>query len=69
MQLSEGASFRIHLDADWLETDVITVEFRLMYRALPEGNEDPNVHNNVAPSEEAPPPEPLKEVPHAIRYG
>lgn len=61
VQLSEGTSFRIHLDADWLETDVIIVEFRLMYRPLPDSTSS-GVESDPAPSEETPPPEALKQV-------
>lgn len=52
MQLNEGCLFRVHVDADWLETDVIAIEFRLLTTSLPE--------NEPAPTEEtgpsAPPP-------------
>lgn len=54
MQLNEGCLFRVHIDADWLETDVIAIEFRLLTATLPE--------NEPAPTEETsptatPPPE------------
>lgn len=63
VQLNEGCLFRVHIDADWLETDVIAIEFRLLTAPLPE--------NEPAPTEETsptavPPQEPtpakLKEV-------
>lgn len=64
VQLSEGASFRINVDADWLETDVISVEFRLLCRPLPDT--DPNASSppggNPAPSEEEGPQDAMKEV-------
>lgn len=40
MQLNEGCVFRLNIDADWLETDVIAIEFRLLSRVLPD--EDPH---------------------------
>ncbi|CAM9364735.1 unnamed protein product [Scytosiphon promiscuus] len=63
VHLNEGCLFRVHLDADWLETDVIAIEFRLLTSPLPE--------NDSAPTEETPAdsatspeqhPEKLKEV-------
>lgn len=36
VQFNEGCLFRIHVDADWLETDVVAIEFRLMSRHLPD---------------------------------
>lgn len=47
MQLNEGCLFRVHVDADWLETDVIAIEFRLLNTPLPE--------NEAAPTEETSP--------------
>lgn len=63
MHLNEGCLFRVHLDADWLETDVIAIEFRLLTTPLPD--------TDAAPTEETPAdsssspeknPEKLKEV-------
>eukprot|EP00903_Cladosiphon_okamuranus_P007841 g7586.t1 len=69
VQLNEGCLFRVHIDADWLETDIIAIEFRLLTAPLPE--------NEPAPTEEtspraATPPEPtsakLKEVGKVILH-
>ena len=58
VQLNEGCLFRIHMDADWLETDVIAIEFRLLSRSLPD-HEVPTEETGGAKDK---PPEPLKEV-------
>lgn len=39
MQLNEGCLFRVHIDADWLETDIIAIEFRLMSTPVPESEQ------------------------------
>lgn len=44
------------LDADWLETDVVVVEFRLLCRALPEsssrhGDQDASPDDELAQDE------------------
>ena len=57
VQLNEGCLFRIHMDADWLETDVIAIEFRLLSRSLPD-HEVPTEEGGGKDKQ----PEPLKEV-------
>ncbi|CAN0053715.1 unnamed protein product, partial [Ectocarpus sp. 6 AP-2014] len=44
VQLNEGCLFRVHIDADWVETDVIAIEFRLLTTPLPD--------NDAAPTED-----------------
>lgn len=61
MQLNEGSLFRIHIDADWLETDVIVLEFRLMSRTLPDGETATEGSSTAALGPETLP-ETLKEV-------
>lgn len=46
MQLNEGCLFRLNIDSDWVETEVVAVECRLLNRAFPEGGDA------LAPTEE-----------------
>ena len=46
VQLNEGCLFRLNIDSDWVETEVVAIECRLLNRALPEGGDA------LAPTEE-----------------
>lgn len=48
VQLNEGCLFRVHIDADWVETDVIAIEFRLLTTPLPEN--DAPTEDVIAPA-------------------
>lgn len=63
VELSEGASFRISVDADWLETDMISIEFRLLCRPLPDHDPIASPHRRRSSvSEEETSQECMKEV-------
>lgn len=63
MQLNEGCLFHVHIDADWLETDIIAIEFRLLSAPLPENEPAPTEETSptAAPPQETAPAK-LKEV-------
>ena len=63
VQLNEGCLFRLNIDADWVETEVIAIGCRLMNRALPEGDgEAAPTEDGDAGSRDTQPAEEFKEV-------